>query len=98
MKSAGERVVPGGCIIQRRSGTGKMDRRTFLSHSGQLLALAQFAPGMFVENPMPERPQRRNLSFSNDWIESMLMTAVRDMPVEDAIVVQVLPEVVEVPG
>jgi len=77
----------GGCIIQPRSETGKMDRRTFLSHSGQLLALAQFAPGMFAENPMPERNQRRNFSFSNDWIESVLVTEVRDMPVEDAIVV-----------
>jgi hypothetical protein len=64
-----------------------MDRRTFLSHSGQLLALTQFAPRMLAETPMPEDSQRRNLSFSNDWIESVLVTAARAMPVEDAVVV-----------
>jgi len=42
---------------------------------------------MFAENRMPESNQRRPLSFSNDWIESVLVTAVREMPVEDAIVV-----------
>jgi len=31
----------------------------------------------------PHRP----LSFSNDWIESLLITDIRDMPVEDSIVV-----------
>src|SRR5207245_8321387 len=31
--------------------------------------------------------QRRPLSFSNDWIESVLVRAVREMPVEYAIVV-----------
>jgi len=36
---------------------------------------------------MPENNQRRALSFSNDWIESLLVTAVGEMPVEDAIVV-----------
>jgi hypothetical protein len=36
---------------------------------------------------MDENNQRRALSFSNDWIESALVTAVRSMPVEDAIVV-----------
>ena len=36
---------------------------------------------------MPESNQHRPLSFSNDWIESVLVGAVRDMPVEDAIVV-----------
>src|SRR5437016_2099524 len=38
-------------------------------------------------NRMSESNQRRPLSFSNDWIESVLVTAVREMPVEDAIVV-----------
>ena len=64
-----------------------MDRRTFLSHSGQLLVAARLAPSMFAENRMPETNQRRSLSFSNDWIESVLVGTVRDMPVEDAIVV-----------
>ena len=36
---------------------------------------------------MPEYNQRRSLSFSNDWIESVLVSAVHEMPVEDAIVV-----------
>jgi hypothetical protein len=64
-----------------------MDRRIFLSHSGQLFLLAQLAPNMLAENPMPNTNQRRNLSFSNEWIESVLVTAARDMPVEEAIVV-----------
>ena len=64
-----------------------MDRRTFLSHSGQLFVAAGLAPSMFAENRMPEPNQRRSLSFSNDWIESVLVSAVREMPVEDAIVV-----------
>lgn len=36
---------------------------------------------------MPEYNQRRSLSFSNDWIEGLLVSAVRELPVEDAIVV-----------
>lgn len=36
---------------------------------------------------MPEYNQRRSLSFSNEWIEAVLVNAVREMPVEDAIVV-----------
>ena len=64
-----------------------MDRRTFLSHSGRMLLAAGLAPWMFAENRMSESNQRRPLSFSNDWIESVLVTAVREMPVEDAIVV-----------
>jgi len=64
-----------------------MNRRTFLSRSGQLFVAGQFAPTMFPDNRMPEYNQRRSLSFSNDWIESTLVTAVREMPVEDAIVV-----------
>ena len=31
-----------------------MDRRTFLSHSGQLFVAAGLAPSMFAENRMPE--------------------------------------------
>jgi len=64
-----------------------MDRRTFLAHSGQLFALSQFSPRILAEIPMPETNQRRNLSFSNEWIESILVTGVRDLPVDDAIVV-----------
>jgi len=64
-----------------------MNRRAFLSHSGQLLVAAQFAPRMFSETPMPEYNQSRPLSFSSDWIESLLVTAARDLPVDDAIVV-----------
>ncbi len=64
-----------------------MDRREFLSHSARLLVAAGLSPRMFAENRMPESNQRRPLSFSNDWIESVLVTAVREMPVEDAIVV-----------
>jgi len=36
---------------------------------------------------MPENNKGRPLSFSNDWIESTLVSAVHEMPVEDAIVV-----------
>lgn len=68
-----------------------MNRRNFLSHSGRLLAAAGLAPGLnsklFAEIPMPDSNQRRPLSFSNDWIESSLVTAARDLPVEEAIVV-----------
>ena len=64
-----------------------MDRRRFLSHFGQLFVAAKLAPSMFAENRMPENNQRRSLSFSNDWIESVLVGTVHDMPVEDAIVV-----------
>jgi len=42
---------------------------------------------MFSENPMPDYNQSCSLSFSNDWIESLLVTAPRDLPVNDAIVV-----------
>jgi hypothetical protein len=42
---------------------------------------------MFAESPMPEPNQPRPLSFSNDWIESVLLKAVREVQVEDAIVV-----------
>ncbi len=64
-----------------------MNRRAFLSHSSQLLAVAGLAPRIFAKNRMPEYNQRRSLSFSNDWIEGLLVGAVREMPVEDAIVV-----------
>ena len=36
---------------------------------------------------MLENNQRRSLSFSNDWIESVIVSAVDELPVEDAIVV-----------
>src|SRR5207237_2285619 len=73
----------GGANMDRHT----LDRRTFLSHSGRWLVAAGLAPKMFAENRMSESNQRRPLSFSNDWIESVLVSAVRDMPVEDAIVV-----------
>jgi hypothetical protein len=68
-----------------------MDRRSFLSHTGQVLVLAEVAPQMLAENPMPENNQRRPLSFSNDWIESVLVSAVDELPVEDAVVVNLSP-------
>jgi hypothetical protein len=83
------------CIIQPHFRNGEMDRRIFLSHSGQLLVLSQFVPRIFAENSMPETNQRRNLSFSNEWIESILVTSVRDLPVEDAIVVNLSTSPVE---
>ena len=64
-----------------------MNRRMFLSHFGQAFVVAQLAPRMFADNTMPQYNQRRSLSFSNGWIESYLMSAVREMPVENAIVV-----------
>lgn len=64
-----------------------MNRRVFLSCFGQLLAMAHFAPKMFADENMPQHNQRRSLSFSNDWIEAFLVNAVHEMPVEDAIVV-----------
>ncbi len=64
-----------------------MDRRIFLSHSGWLLLLAQLAPRMFAENPMPGNNQHRNLSFSNDWITSALVTGAAEVPVEESIAV-----------
>lgn len=64
-----------------------MNRRTFLSQSCQSFVLAGLAQSMFGENAMPDYNQRRTLSFSNDWIESSLVSAAREMPVEDAIVV-----------
>jgi hypothetical protein len=59
----------------------------FLSRCGHLFAVAGLASGMFAESDMSEANQRRALSFSNDWIDSFLVTALRDMPVQDAIVV-----------
>ena len=64
-----------------------MNRRTFLSNSSRLLVAAGLAPRMFAESRMPESNQRRSLAFSNDWIESVLVSTVREVPVEDAIVV-----------
>src|SRR6266480_6836971 len=53
-------------------GRANMGRRTFLSHSGRMLLAAGLAPRMFAENRMSESNQRP-LSFSNDWIESVLV-------------------------
>jgi len=78
-----------GCIIRLAHNIGlelNVNRRSFLSYCGQVSLAAGLAPWMFAENRMPDN-QRRPLSFSNDWIESTLLTAVRGMPLEDAIVV-----------
>jgi len=70
-----------------------MNRRTFLSHSGRMLVAAGLAPALtnsgltaklFAENSMPAINQRRPLSFSNDWIESSLITSVQNLPLNDA--------------
>lgn len=63
-----------------------MNRRAFLLRSLESFVVAGLAPKMFGENPMPEYNQRRFLSFSNDWIESVLVSSAREMSVEDAIV------------
>jgi len=42
---------------------------------------------MFNGSLMSEYNQRRSLSFSNDWIESVLVASAHDLLVEDAIVV-----------
>jgi len=59
----------------------------FLSRCGQLVAVTGLASRMFAENDMPGENQCRPLSFSDDWIESVLLTNFHDVPVEDAIVV-----------
>ena len=64
-----------------------MNRRSFLSQMSQLCVTAQFAPGFLTGNAMAENNQRRTLSFSNEWIESTVVKAVHDLPIEDAIVV-----------
>lgn len=64
-----------------------MNRRTFLSRSCQSFLAAGLAPNVFRENPMPEYNRRRPLTFSNDWIESVVVSRAQQMPVEDAIVV-----------
>jgi len=46
---------------------------------------------MFAADNMPQYNQRRSLSFSNNWIESFLVSAVREMPVEEGIVVNLSP-------
>jgi len=64
-----------------------MNRRVFLSCCGQVFATTGLASRIFAETHMPENTQSRRLSFSNDWIESLLLTNFHDVPVEDAIVV-----------
>jgi hypothetical protein len=66
-----------------------MNRRSLLLWSGRLLVVAGLAPKISAGNQMPEDNQSRSLSFSNGWIESTVVTAVREMPVEEAIVVNV---------
>jgi len=68
-----------------------MNRRTFLSQIGQTVAVAQLAPRIFAENHMPEYNRRRSLSFSNEWIDSFLVSLVHEMPVDDAVVVNLSP-------
>jgi hypothetical protein len=64
-----------------------VNRRSFLSQSSQFLVAAGLAPKIFGETPMPEFNRTRALSFSNEWIESLLVSDARDLPVADAIVV-----------
>lgn len=64
-----------------------MNRRMFLSHSSRLCLAAGLAPRMFTGSIMARSTERRSLSFSNDWIEAVLVTAVREMPLENSIVV-----------
>src|SRR5437764_15255756 len=79
-----------GCIIRLAfGGRANMDRREFLSHSARLLVAAGLSPRMFAENLMPVSNQRRPLSFSNDWIDSVLVPEVRDLTVDDAFVVHI---------
>ena len=51
------------------------------------MALARFAPKTLANTAMPESNQSRRLSFSNDWIESVFISGAHDVPVENAIVV-----------
>jgi hypothetical protein len=64
-----------------------MNRRSFLSRSGRLLLTAGVAPMVFGANAVPEYNHGRSLTFSNDWIESTLIRAVKDVSVENEIVV-----------
>jgi hypothetical protein len=81
-------VLTDGCIIRLAfAGGAKMNRRKFLSQSAQAFMAAGLAPKIFAEAHMTESNQDRALSFSNKWIESLLASSVREMTVEDAIVV-----------
>src|SRR5215469_559972 len=64
-----------------------MNRRMFLSRWGQVFAVTELATKTLAGNHMPGDSHSRPLSFSNDWIESLLISTFRDVPVEDAIVV-----------
>jgi hypothetical protein len=64
-----------------------MNRRSLLLWSGRMLVVAGLAAKISAENQMPDYNQSRSLSLSNGWIESTVVTAVREMPVEEAIVV-----------
>ena len=64
-----------------------MNRRQFLSQTGQLCLAAGLAPTAVSGKKMAEHNQRKVLSFSNEWIESVVVTTIRDMPIENAIVV-----------
>lgn len=64
-----------------------MNRRKFLWHSGQLCVAARLATRILTGNVVAEKKQRRALSFSNDWIESVLVTGIEEIRVEDAVVV-----------
>jgi hypothetical protein len=75
-----------------------MNRRTFLSQSTRFLLAAGMAPTMLEAYPAPEYNRNRPLSFSNDWIESVLVSAVHEMPVEDGIVVNLSPTALQYEG
>lgn len=75
-----------------------MNRRTFLSHSSRLLLAAGITAKIARANLPPQTNQQRALSFSNEWIESRLVSGIHEMPVEDAIVVNLSPTVLRYIG
>jgi len=75
-----------------------MNRRRFLSHSSRLLLAAGVARTAFGTSVTQDDNRRRTLSFSNEWIESVLVSNVRELPVDDAIVVNLSPNVLHYKG
>jgi hypothetical protein len=64
-----------------------MNRRTFLSRSSRVFAAGALSPALIADHRVSGYNTRRSLSFSNNWIESVIVSTLRDMPVEEAIVV-----------
>lgn len=48
---------------------------------------------MSVQKRVPEYKQRRYLAFSNDWIESLVVSGAHKLTVDDAIIVNLSPRV-----